>query len=53
MSSRVRQLVACAVSVLALVLLTACGPKTRECADGSLTTATGPGACSHHGGLKR
>jgi len=46
---RVSLLVAAAVAVASLA---ACGPKTVECKDGTHSTSTGRGACSHHGGVK-
>lgn len=42
-----------AVAALVLLLaLAACGPDLTECRDGTHTTTTGQGACSHHGGVK-
>ena len=44
-----------AVAALVAISLIACGPSGRRvgavCRDGWLSTATGSGACSHHGGV--
>lgn len=60
------KIVRMALPVLLVIALGACGPKkgqpgdvtitpgprVGQCKDGTTTTATGRGACSHHGGLK-
>jgi hypothetical protein len=40
------------ILVSLLLMGSGCGPEQGQCRDGTHTTATGRGACSHHGGLK-
>lgn len=47
-----RRLCAALITILAILALSACGPKTTECQDGTHSTSTGRGTCSGHGGVK-
>jgi hypothetical protein len=38
--------------IMLTVLLSTCESDTKQCKDGTTTTSTGRGACSHHGGVK-